>query len=57
MTNNLNQQIKQQFDQANQVDVECKKLEMELKRYKEEVQLKTNELDKLNDDNNMVKSR
>ncbi len=55
MTSTLTKQIRDQAEHANEVDVETKKLKMELERKKEEVQLKNNELKKLEDLNSETK--
>lgn len=52
----MSKQIKDQAEHANEVDVECKKLKMELKRQIDEVSLKQNELKKLDDSNSLIKS-
>jgi hypothetical protein len=55
MTTTLNKQIKEQADRANEIDIESKKLKMEVSRQKDEVAIKSGELKKLNDSNDMVK--
>ena len=47
MTTSLAKQIRDQAEHANEVDVESKKLLMELNRQKEEQDLKQSELNKL----------
>lgn len=55
MTTTLNKQIKEQADRANEIDIESKKLKMEISRQKDEVAIKNGELKKLNDSNEGVK--
>lgn len=55
MTTTLNKQIKEQADRANEIDIESKKLKMEISRQKDEVAIKSGELRKLNDSNEGVK--
>ena len=55
MTTTLNKQIKEQADRANEIDIESKKLKMEVSRQKDEVAIKSGELKKLNDSNDTVK--
>lgn len=55
MTSTLNKQIKEQADRANEIDVESKKLKMEISRQKDEVAIKGGELKKLNDSNEGIK--
>ena len=45
-------QIRDQAEHANELDVETKKLKMELSRQKDEVKQRLNELNKLEDSNN-----
>ena len=51
MTSTLNKQIKEQADRANEIDVESKKLKMEIVRQKDECAVKMSELKKLTDSN------
>ena len=55
MTTTLNKQIKDQADRANEIDIESKKLKMEVSRQKDEVAIKAGEHKKLNDSNDQVK--
>lgn len=57
MTNSMTKQIRDQAEHANEVEVESKKLKAELDRQKDEVQLKQNELKKLDDSNAQVKKQ
>ena len=55
MTTTLNKQIQDQADRANEIDIESKKLKMEISRQKDDVTIKLSELKKLNDNNDAVK--
>lgn len=55
MTSTLNKQISEQAERANEIDIESKKLKMEIARQKDEVAIKSSELKKLNDANEAVK--
>lgn len=55
MTTTLNKQIQEQADRANEIDVESKKLKMEIVRQKDEVAIKLSELKKLSDSNEATK--
>lgn len=57
MTNSMTKQIRDQAEHANEVEVESKKLKAELDRQKDEVNLKQNELKKLDDSNAQVKKQ
>lgn len=55
LTTTLAKQVRDQAEHANEVDVECKKLKMELERQRDEELLKRNELAKLDDLNSAIK--
>jgi predicted RNase H-like nuclease (RuvC/YqgF family) len=55
MTSTLQKQIKEQGDRANEIDIESKKLKMEIARQKDEVAIKMGELKKINDSNENIK--
>jgi hypothetical protein len=55
LTTTLSKQVRDQAEHANEVDVESKKLKMELERQRDEELLKRNELDKLDDLNTAIK--
>lgn len=55
MQSALSKQIKDQADHANEIEIDCKKQEMELQRLREEAILKQEELKKLDDSNARVK--
>ena len=55
MTTTLQKQIKEQGDRATEVELESKKLKMEMVRQKDEVAVKLNELKKINDSNETIK--
>jgi hypothetical protein len=55
MTSTLTKQIKEQADRATEIDVESKKLKMEIARQKDEVAIKSSELKKINDNNDAIK--
>jgi len=53
----MTKQIRDQAEHANEVEVESKKLKMELDRQKDEVSLKNSELKKLDEANSIVKKQ
>jgi hypothetical protein len=55
LTTTLAKQVRDQAEHANEVDVECKKLKMELERQRDEELRKRNELAKLDDLNSAIK--
>jgi len=57
MTTSMTKQIRDQAEHANEVEVESKKLKMELDRQKDEVSLKNSELKKLDEANSIVKKQ
>lgn len=57
MTTSMTKQIRDQAEHANEVEVESKKLKMELDRQKDEVSLKHSELKKLDEANSVIKKQ
>jgi chromosome segregation ATPase len=55
MTTTLTKQIKEQAERATEIEIESKKLKMEIVRQKDEVAVKQSELKKLQDSNEAIK--